>query len=151
MRLPPFRGNIVVSNLPSQLTPSELASLFDDYGLVLGAKIERWHDRPGGSQGLIDLAPDNSVEKAIEALDGHAVGAHKISVKRQQKQAKRAAPKRAAPAAERAPHTGAPVQSVPYAAEFAARPAATRKVVVEYRTPPRRVVIPPRAASPAGS
>ncbi len=41
MRMAPFRGNIVVTNMPEDFTGSALAALFDDFGLVLGAVIER--------------------------------------------------------------------------------------------------------------
>jgi hypothetical protein len=146
MRTPVFKGNVIVSNLPSTMTADDLADLFDQYGLVLGAKIERWHDRPGGAQGMVDLAPDTSVDKAIAALHGSMVGAHKLSVRRAPKPT--AKPKK--PAAQRAP------MPVPYAVvkDPMARPAApplafpastvpVRKVVVEYRTP-RRIVLPPR-------
>jgi len=146
MRTPVFKGNVVVSNLPSTMTADDLADLFDQYGLVLGAKIERWHDRPGGAQGMVDLAPDTSVDKAIAALHGSMVGAQKLSVRR--------APKPAAKAKK--PAAPRPPLPVPFSAakDAMARPAAppmafpantapVRKVVVEYRTP-RRIVLPPR-------
>jgi RNA recognition motif-containing protein len=146
MRTPVFKGNVVVSNVPSTMTADDLADLFDQYGLVLGAKIERWHDRPGGAQGMVDLAPDTSVDKAIAALHGSIVGTQKISVRRAPKPA--AKPKKASPPR--------PPMPAPYgvAKESMARPPApalafpasaapVRKVVVEYRTP-RRIVLPPR-------
>jgi len=128
------------------MTADDLADLFDQYGLVLGAKIERWHDRPGGAQGMVDLAPDTSVDKAIEALHGSMVGTHKLAVRRAPKPTAKAKK----PAAQR---TSTPV-SFAVAKEPMARPAGTpltfpasaapvRKVVVEYRTP-RRIVLPPR-------
>lgn len=154
MRAPVFKGNVVVSNLPATVTANDLADLFDQYGLVLGAKIERWHNRPGGAQGMVDLAPDTSVDKAIAALHGHMLGTSKLSVRRVPKPAakpKSAGPKRAPMAAAPAPRAplSTPVAArpapaaVPSSVAFPAQPAPVRKVVVEYRTP-RRVTIPPR-------
>ena len=141
MRIPPFRGNVIVSNLPSELSSEELAALFDGYGLVLGAKIDRWHDRPGGAQGQIDLAPDTSVENAVAGLDGYLVGTHKITVKRAPKhEPRKAGPKAAAARAPLRPRTyELPPEYV--------TPTPSRKVVVEYRAP-RKIVIPPRATTP---
>jgi hypothetical protein len=53
MRAPHFQGNIVVSNLPGEFTAGELAALFDDFGLVLGAQM----DRARAGKGSIILAP----------------------------------------------------------------------------------------------
>jgi hypothetical protein len=64
MRAPHFHGNIVVSNLPGEFTASELAALFDDFGLVLGAQM----DRTRAGKGSIILAPEPAVARAIEAL-----------------------------------------------------------------------------------
>lgn len=142
MRTPVFKGNVVVSNLPGHVTSAVLAELFDPYGLVLGAKIERWHDRPGGSQGLVDLAPETAVEKAIAELNGHAIGAHKITVRRAPKPVKAA---RRTGAAGPAPRKRLTASSPSAASQnFVAVTAPTRQIVVEYRTP-KRFSIPPRA------
>jgi RNA recognition motif-containing protein len=149
MRVKPFRGNIVVSNLPSELSSAELAMLFDEFGLVLGAKVDRWHDRPGGSQGQIDLAPDTSVDAAIAALNGRLLGSNKISVRRQPPLVKkRAAARAGALPASPPPTTSRPTAHVYEVPPEYAPPTPTRKVVVEYRAP-RRVVIPPRSAGTA--
>lgn len=161
MRAPVFKGNVIVSNLPLSVTPAQLADLFDSYGLVLGAKIDRWHDRPGGSQGMVDLAPETSVDKAIEALNGQLLGSNKITVKRAPKQAKRAAarPAAARPAAARPGAMPRPADSVTPvrtpAPAYTSGPSFTavapaRKVIVEYRAPARRIVIPPRRPAAAG-
>jgi RNA recognition motif-containing protein len=157
VRAPVFKGNVIVSNLPGQFSSSDLAELFDSYGLVLGAKIERWHDRPGGAQGMVDLAPATSVAKAIEELNGQTLAGNKIAVRPapvRQKPARPAArpasaPRPAAMASNRlAPNPAndsAPRMSAPLSMS---RPAApTRQVVVEYRAPSRRVTIPPRVRS----
>lgn len=229
MRAVVFKGNVVVTNLPVDWTAEQLADLFDQYGLVLGAKIERWHDRPGGGQGSIDMAPDTSVDKAIEALNGTVVGGSKITVKRAPK-AKAKAPKIAArpaiaqdsdlaaespvrerpvadrpleekvspvvrsalakrfpsellappprknpfgapvtsekpvaPAAEKSePESAEPVERLENPFELPRAPrlglgtrsgsgsGTTRQVLVEYRPPARRIVIPPRPKKTAG-
>jgi RNA recognition motif-containing protein len=174
MRTPVFKGNIIVSNLPEQATPTDLADLFERFGLVLGAKIDRWHDRPGGAQGMVDLAPDSAVEEAIRALNGHNVGPNRISVRRAPKQTKSSgnSPARRVPPpaprimpteqpAPRPAYVAAPQRPVPtpmpsYTDHTASPPgsggfhggssgtATMRKVIVEYRPPSRRVVLPPR-------
>jgi hypothetical protein len=140
MRIKPFKGNVLISNLPSEISSAELATLFDDFGLVLGAKVDKWHDRPGGVKGEIDLAPETSVDKAIAALNGQLVGTNKITVRKAPKPVKKAAAPKAPP-----PRPVAHVYEVP--PEYAA-PVSSRKVVVEYRTP-RRVVLPPRVGAGA--
>jgi hypothetical protein len=149
MRIPTFKGNIVVSNLSADISSAELATLFDPFGLVLGAKIERWHDRPGGTRGLVDLAPDTAVDKAIAALDGQPIGAIKVSVRRAPPPKKKApaAPKRMeAPRQPAAAATAQPGRPAAGPSDYHAVTATTRKVLVEYRPAPRRVVLPPRRA-----
>src|ERR1700722_3952265 len=82
MRRTPFTGNIIVSNLPSGFTGSDLAALFDDYGLVLGAVINRAQDGAGSVRGLVNLAPPKAVEAAVSALDGQVVEAHHLRVRK---------------------------------------------------------------------
>jgi RNA recognition motif-containing protein len=148
MRAPNFHGNVVISNLPEGFTAVELAALFDDFGLVLGAEMDRNRAR----QGSIILAPEPAVAKAIEALNGQLLADRALKVVRAP-----AVPKRAKPAARpsrpsepaRAPeHIAEAVRrfrSMPDAAAAAPMPAApTRQVVVEYRKT-RRFEIPPRA------
>jgi hypothetical protein len=136
--------------------------LFDAYGLVLGAKVERWHDRPGGAQGMVDLAPATSVAKAIEALNGQTLAGNKIAVRPapvrtkpklapSQRPAAPAPPRPAmsprTPRLEPNPMAGYGERAAP--SYSVSRPQASRQVVVEYRAPSRRIAVPPRAR-PAG-
>jgi len=139
-----------VSNLPAAITAGELADLFDQFGLVLGAKIDRWHDRPGGSKGMVDLCPDTLADKAIAALNGTLLGTNKITVRRAPKQTRPAKPAAARPAPAAMPRGSdvsaparTPLPSYAGPGSYTAV-ASTRKVVVEYRAPARRIVIPPR-------
>ena len=78
-----FKGNIIVWNLPEDFTDAELAALFDDHGLVLGAKISRRQAAADGRpRGLVDLAPAKAVDAAVESLDGRIVGEQKLRVRR---------------------------------------------------------------------
>jgi RNA recognition motif. (a.k.a. RRM, RBD, or RNP domain) len=156
MRAPNFHGNIVVSNLPEGFTAVELAALFDDFGLVLGAEM----DRQRGRQGSIMLAPEPAVAKAIEALDGQSLAERKLKVARAPAVVKRpkaaarpqpAAAPRPQPAAAPAPERIAEairrfrtVSSDDAVLAAPQAPAPARPVVVEYRKT-RRFEIPPRA------
>ncbi|MEI9982883.1 MAG: RNA-binding protein [Aliidongia sp.] len=159
MRAPNFHGNIVVSNLPEGFTAVELASLFDDFGLVLGAEMDRKRAR----QGSIILAPEPAVAKAIGALNGQKLAERALKVARAPAPVKRPKPAAGArPARPVAAETARPTAQVapdqiadairrframPDAGNAAAVPmpaAPTRQVVVEYRKT-RRFEIPPRA------
>jgi len=167
MRTPQFHGNIVVSNLPEGFTAVELASLFDDFGLVLGAEMDRRKAR----QGSIMLAPEPAVAKAIEALHGQTLAERKLKVLRAPPPVKKPKPANAAPrpfrpmaVAGAAAAPAEPVQPRSYVAPdqladairrfrgaegeaaASAPAAAPRQVVVEYRKT-RRFEIPPRAAA----
>jgi RNA recognition motif-containing protein len=168
MRAPQFHGNVVVSNLPEGFTAVELASLFDDYGLVLGAEMDRRRAR----QGSIILAPEPAVAKAIEALHGQTLAERKLKVVRAPAPVKKPKPANAAPRPARpvpvavAAAPAEPVQPRAYVAPdqiadairrfrgsadgapVATAPAAPRQVVVEYRKT-RRIEIPPRPAMAA--
>lgn len=152
MRAPNFHGNIVVSNLPEGFTAVELASLFDDFGLVLGAEMDRNHARKGS----LMLAPESAVEKALEALNGRTLADRALKVVRAPAPVKRAKPA-ARPAAPRPAVDTRPARSSEHVAEavrrfrasddespVAASAAPTRQVVVEYRKT-RRFELPPRA------
>ena len=154
MRAPNFHGNIVVSNLPEGFTAVELAALFDDFGLVLGAEMDRHRAR----QGSIMLAPEPAVAKAIEALDGQLLAERKLKLARAPAVVKRPkAATRPQPTARPQPVAGPAPERIAEAirrfrtvssddAAIAApqAPAASRPVVVEYRKT-RRFEIPPRA------
>lgn len=83
MRTRHLTPNIVISNLPQDVTASDLAELFDDFGLVLTA----WIGTPRSTvtlpaRGWVDLAPAASVERAIASLNGRVFRDHKLKVKK---------------------------------------------------------------------
>jgi RNA recognition motif-containing protein len=150
MRAPIFHGNIVVSNLPDGFSAVQLAALFDEFGLVLGAEI----DRTRRDRGSVILAPEPAVDKAIAMLSGQIIAAKKVKVVRAP-----APQRRERPASM---HNGAPSErprspeqiqeairkfrgsSDPASATPVPPAAPARQVVVEYRKT-RRIEIPRRA------
>jgi RNA recognition motif-containing protein len=98
MRPSNFQGNIHIINFPISTTAAELAALFDDYGLVLGAHIKTIASDGGHLRlGIVAMAPDNAADKAIEALQGHVLGGQKLKLKRAKppvKGERKAAPRR---------------------------------------------------------
>jgi RNA recognition motif-containing protein len=99
MRAAQFKGNIVVTNMPENFTGAALAALFDDYGLVLGAVIERAQGATERApRGLVSLAPPSAVETAIQSLDGQVIDSRHLKVRKAPEPKKRAAgPKIGAP------------------------------------------------------
>jgi RNA recognition motif-containing protein len=150
MRPVPFKGNLIVTNLPDDMTAPALADLFEDYGVVIGAVIKQIPANAGPATiGVVALAPDNAVEKAISAVDKSMVGERKIKVGR----AKPQAPKAKAAAAAKAKAAARPAAPAaplapprPYVAEVfdgkMAAPATktARPVVIEYKN--RRIIRP---------
>jgi len=135
MRAAPFKGNIVVTNMPEDFTGSALAALFDDFGLVIGAVIERPNgDEARAPRGLVALAPPSAVEAAIQSLDGQVIGSRHLKVRKAPEAPKRAAKKPGAP--KRAARPVAARPTAPAAASFApVTPAVVRRApVVERRT-----------------
>lgn len=91
MRPAPFKGNIVVTNMPESFTGSALAALFDDFGLVLGAVIEHPNgDTERAPRGLVSLAPPSAVETAIQSLDGQVIDSRHLKVRKAPEPKKRA-------------------------------------------------------------
>ncbi|HEX6979100.1 MAG TPA: hypothetical protein VF342_07350 [Alphaproteobacteria bacterium] len=77
-----FRGNIFVANLPAGLTDQQLAELFDDHGVVLGAFLARDPiTRATKTYGLVDLAPAKAAARAVEAVNGTKVGGRRIEAR----------------------------------------------------------------------
>jgi RNA recognition motif-containing protein len=121
-----FRGNITVGNLPEDFTDEELAALFDEHGLVLGARIDRDHSDPvQARRGRVALAPASAVERAVKALNNTRVNDCKLKVRVVVEP----------PPAPRKPPRAKPVAPPPMPAPRPARP-----VVVEYKTPRRRIL-----------
>jgi RNA recognition motif-containing protein len=148
MRPVPFKGNLIVTNLPDDMTAPALADLFEDYGVVIGAVIKQIPANAGPATiGVVALAPDNAVEKAISAIDKTMVGERKIKVGRAKPM-----PPRVKGAAKPAPRpvsapSAAPIAvSRPYVAEAfdgkmdAPQPKTARPVVIEYKN--RRIIRP---------
>ena len=147
-----FQGNILVSNLSEDVTPAGLAELFDDYGLVLGVQIKEVVSNANTRIiGIVALAPEPAVEKAIAGLQGYLVDERKIKLKKTTPREKTATPATRA-ALPRAAYTTSIKTPVPAAfasespsseASYAIPRPATRKVVVEYRsTTPRTIRMP---------
>lgn len=146
MRRTPFAGNIIVSNLPENFTGGELASLFDDYGLVLGAVINRPTREAGGAlRGMVNLAPPKAVEVAIGSLDGKVIDAHHLRVRR----APEPPPRKKATKVPRRPvvrkEMPREIAESWFAAPAAARPART--VIVERRPLARSRLLGAKPAS----
>ena len=122
-----FRGNIVVSNLPEGFAEGDLAALFDPYGLVLGARIDKEHPDPvQARRGIVALAPATRVEEAVKALHGSRIDAYKLKVRRLPEPPP-------APPRQRRERPSAPQQRTE-------RPV----VVVKKRLAPRGIAVPPR-------
>lgn len=125
MRMAPFKGNIVVTNMPENFTGSALAALFDDFGLVIGAVIERPNgDEARALRGLVSLAPPSAVEAAIQSLDGRVIDSRHLKVR------KAPEPKKKAPGAR---PSGAKPSS---AARRPPRPPAARAAAPAYEQAP---------------
>jgi RNA recognition motif-containing protein len=147
MRAAQFKGNIVVTNMPENFTGAALAALFDDYGLVLGAVIERPQgDSERAPRGLVSLAPPSAVETAIQSLDGQVIDSRHLKVRKAPEPKKRAAPPKGTAQTRRPPR---PAASRPFASDsssmatFAPAPVVVRRApIVERRSlgaPSKRV------------
>ena len=128
MRQNKFRGNVFVANLPLGYSDEQLAQLFDQFGIVLGAYLAR--DATSQSTkgyGLVNIAPPRAAEAAIAAMNGAIVDGRAIDVRV-------AAPTMAItmPKPRRFAPVGAPTASF---AAVGAKPP--RAVIVEYRNRPR--------------
>jgi hypothetical protein len=148
MRPVPFKGNLIVTNLPDDMTAPALADMFEDFGVVIGAVIKQIPANAGPATiGVVALAPDGAVEKAISATDKTIVGERKIKVGRAKPQPPRVkGAAKPAPRPVAAPQPAAIVAPRPYVAEAfdgkIAAPAtkSARPIVVEYKN--RRIIRP---------
>lgn len=127
-----FKGNLIITNLPPDMTGTQLAELFDGFGMVIGAEIRSIPAVTGTATiGVVALAPEDAVERAIEAVNLSLIGERRVKVGR----AKQRPPK---PKVAKAPSREAVAPSrtlaAPSWAPQAAQPQKT--VVVEYK--PRR-------------
>ncbi|HLG88491.1 MAG TPA: RNA-binding protein [Alphaproteobacteria bacterium] len=134
MRRSSFQGNVHIINFPPWTAAADLAELFDDFGLVLGAQIKPIESEGGDLRlGIVALAPDSAADKAIEALQGHVIGGQKLKLRRAKPQPPRGE-KKARPAKPQRPLEPAN-GNIAEAADYfpAAHAAPPRKVIVEYR------------------
>jgi RNA recognition motif-containing protein len=134
MRPSNFQGNIHIINFPVDVTAADLAALFDDYGLVLGAHVKTIPAEGGQMRlGIVAIAPDDAADRAIEALQGHAIGGHKLKLKKAKPYVKPPKVKSSGPAQRRPERTLS--MSYSSADRFPARTPTEppRKVIVEYR------------------
>lgn len=82
MRSQKFRGNVFVTNLPPGTGDEQLASHFDEYGIVLGAFVARDTENGGlKNYGLVSIAPERSAAAAIAELDGMEIDGKRIKVR----------------------------------------------------------------------
>jgi RNA recognition motif-containing protein len=135
MHAAPFKGNLIITNLPHDMTGSQLADLFDGFGMVIGAEI-RYIPAVAGTAtiGVVALAPDDAVERAIEAVNLTMIGDRQVKVGR----AKQRPPKAKV---TRAPSNGAasPVRTLSSPTLVPQAPKPQKTVIVEYK--PRRRLI----------
>jgi RNA recognition motif-containing protein len=138
MRPSNFQGNIHIINFPSSTSAAELAELFDEFGLVLGAHIKSIPSTGGHLRlGIVSLAPDKVADKAIEALQGYQMGGQKLKLKRAVKPVKGEKKPGGAPRRPPMDRPSQPPRPMSYnsAEQFPATAPAEppRKVIVEYR------------------
>lgn len=137
MRMAPFKGNIVVTNMPEDFTGSALAALFDDFGLVIGAVIERPNgDENRALRGLVSLAPPSAVETAIQSLDGQVIGSRHLKVRKAPEEKKRKSGPKPPSSARRPARPPLAATARPAAPAYApAAPAVVRRApIVERRS-----------------
>lgn len=83
MSSPAFKGNLIVTNLPPFTTGDQLATLFDGFGMVIGAEIRLIPAAAGTATiGVVALAPESAVDRAIEAVNLSMIGERRIKVGR---------------------------------------------------------------------
>jgi len=126
-----FKGNLVITDLPSDMTADQLAELFESFGTVIGAEI-RYIPAVAGTAtiGVVALAPEGAVDRAIEAVNHSMIGERRVKVGR----AKQRPPKPKLASVSNATASPGRVSAPP---ALAPQPAKT--VVVEYK--PRRRLI----------
>jgi len=135
MRPSNFQGNIHIINFPVDVTAADLAALFDDFGLVLGAHVKTIPAEGGQMRlGIVAIAPDDAADRAIEALQGHAIGGQKLKLKKAKPYVKPVKVK-SATVTPRRPERAPLSMSYSSAERFPARASTEppRKVIVEYR------------------
>ena len=126
-----FKGNLIVTNLPSDTTGDQLAELFDGFGMVIGAEIRYIPAQAGTATiGVVALAPEGAVDRAIDAVNHSLIGERRIKVGR----ARQRPPKPKLATASNATASPGWVSASP---TLAAQPPKT--IIIEYK--PRRRLI----------
>ncbi len=76
-----MRAKLFVANLSRTTTERDLARLFSEVGEVRSTQIplDRKSGEPRGF-GYIELGTPDEAERAIERLDGHEIGGHRLRV-----------------------------------------------------------------------
>jgi RNA recognition motif-containing protein len=139
MRQDKYRGNVFVANLPNGFTDGDLASLFDDYGLVLSAFLAR--DGATGetkTHGLVSIAPQEAAVRAIAALNGTKIGSRKLEVRQADPTMALSVPGRL----RARPHRAAPASTgglAPHRAAAGGAPAVPRRAFVVEHVTARRL------------
>ncbi|UCD11824.1 MAG: RNA-binding protein [Nitrospinaceae bacterium] len=74
--------NLYAGNLPENLTETEIAAMFTEFGRVVHTELPR-DERTGKPKGfaLILMADKGEAERAKTALDGRRVGGKEIEVR----------------------------------------------------------------------
>ena len=130
-----FKGNLIITNLPPDMTGTQLAELFDRFGMVIGAEIRSIPAIAGTATiGVVALAPEDAVDRAIDAVNLTLIGERRVKVGR----AKQRPPKskvKPGPSNEAAPPNRA-AASPSWATQS---PQPPKTVIVEYK--PRRRLI----------
>ena len=122
MSSPAFKGNLIATNLPSDMTGDQLAALFDGFGMVIGAEIRVIPAAAGTATiGVVALAPESVMDRAIEAVNLSMIGERRIKVGR---------------ARQRPQNPKAPMHVLPDFTPAVRAPQQARTVIVEYK--PRR-------------
>lgn len=140
MRPSNFQGNIHIINFPVDVTAADLAALFDDFGLVLGAHVKTIAAEGGHMRlGIVAIAPDDAADRAIEALQGHAIGGQKLKLKKAKPYVKPPKVKGAA-TMQRRPDRDRPL-SMSYSSSSGAYSSADRFPARTSNEPPRKVIV----------
>jgi len=135
----PFKGNLIVTNLPPDMTGLQLAELFDSYGLVIGAEIRHIPAMTGTATiGVVALAPEDAVERAIKAVNRSLIGDRQVKVGRAKERPKK--PKSGVEPRGAASSGRTLSASFPAAPALAPGAQPAKPVIVEYK-PRRRSVL----------
>jgi RNA recognition motif-containing protein len=126
----PFKGNLIITNLPPDMTGTQLAELFDRFGMVIGAEIRSIPAIAGTATiGVVALAPEDAVDRAIDAVNLSLIGERRVKVGRAKQRPAKS--KVTTAPANRAVPPGRTL-AAPTAAPQASQPPRT--VLVEYKT-----------------